>query len=148
MKKKQLKKDGVLNSNPESVLESLFKTHEFFDPNDLVQVKYEMIRKVEKEKSSISEASKKFGFSRPTFYEAKLSFERAGMKGLIPKQTGPKGGHKMSDKIVDKILKMVEDSGPYKSEELVRIIKKNFKIDVHMRTIERAIERKKKEKNQ
>ena len=144
----QLKNDGVLNPNPETVSDELFQNNEFFDPNDLVQVKYEMIRKVEKEKCSVSEASNNFGFSRPSFYHAKSSLETEGIRGLIPKQRGPKDGHKITDEIVRYILKTIEKNGPYKSEELTKIVKNKFKLEVHPRTIERAIGRKKKVKGQ
>ena len=50
-KTESLKKYGALNPNPQKVVEETFSDSrlEFFDPRDLVQVKYEMLRAVEKE---------------------------------------------------------------------------------------------------
>jgi hypothetical protein len=39
-------------------------SHEFFDPRDLVQVKYEMLRRVRIDGASVSQAARDFGFSR------------------------------------------------------------------------------------
>ena len=45
-KGESLRQQGVLNPHPEKVAEPLFHGSEFFDPRDLVQVKYEMLRRV------------------------------------------------------------------------------------------------------
>ena len=55
----------------------------FFDPEDLVQVKYEMLRRVREDGQAVTQASAAFGFSRPSFYEAQVAFERAGLPGLV-----------------------------------------------------------------
>jgi hypothetical protein len=84
-----LRGQGVLNTCFERVKEPLFNTGTFFDPHDLLQVKYEMIRQVEAGGRSVTEASEVFGFSRPSFYQAKNSFEDEGVMGLVPKKRGP-----------------------------------------------------------
>ena len=45
-KRQTLRRHGTLNPEPESVTDPLFHGNDFFDPNDLVQVKYEMLRRV------------------------------------------------------------------------------------------------------
>jgi hypothetical protein len=67
-KTESLKKYGALNPHPQKVVEKTFSDSalEFFDPRDLVQVKYEMLRAVEKEGRSVKHASEAFGFSRGT----------------------------------------------------------------------------------
>src|SRR5262245_43416213 len=47
----------------------------YFDPQDLVQVKYEMLRRVRVDGLSVKQASSDFGFSRPSFYQAQSAFE-------------------------------------------------------------------------
>ena len=49
-KTESLKKYGAFNPHPQKVVEETFSDSalEFFDPRDLVQVKYEMLRAVEK----------------------------------------------------------------------------------------------------
>jgi hypothetical protein len=46
LKERALEEAGVLNPDPESVTDGRFRSQEFFDPRDLVQVKYEMVRRV------------------------------------------------------------------------------------------------------
>ena len=58
-KLKLLKENRTLNPNPEKVKNPLFREDEFFDPNDMIQVKYEMIRKVRGKGSIIVEMRKK-----------------------------------------------------------------------------------------
>ena len=52
---------------------------DFFDPDDMIQVKYEMLRQVHVDNLSVSQAAHEFGFSRPSFYQASASFEQAGL---------------------------------------------------------------------
>jgi len=48
-KSRALQQAGSLHPHPEQVKDELFLTHPFFDPRDLVQVKYEMLRRVQSE---------------------------------------------------------------------------------------------------
>ena len=74
-KLESLREEGTLHPHPEEVRDGLFQESEFFDPHDLLQVKYEMLRRVEKERSPITEATAAFGFSRPSFYLAQTAFQ-------------------------------------------------------------------------
>src|ERR1700674_5070624 len=65
-----LAQDGVLNPHPEAVRDALFTGNPFFDAKDLVQVRYEMVRRHQVDGIAISEAAAKFGVTRPTFYKA------------------------------------------------------------------------------
>ena len=49
-KVKALLEEGTLNPAPEKVQDPKFHENEFFDPRDIVQVKYEMLRRVSVEK--------------------------------------------------------------------------------------------------
>ena len=44
--KSQALRRQALHPHPEHVTDDLFVTREFFDPRDVVQVKYEMLRRV------------------------------------------------------------------------------------------------------
>ena len=81
--------------------DELFVTTEFFDPNDLLQVKYEMVRRVRDEGQPISHAARVFGFSRPTVYQALSAFEQGGLAALLPQRPGPRRAHKLSEEVVD-----------------------------------------------
>ncbi len=79
-----LRQQGVLHTHPQDVIDPLFRCHAFFDARDLVQVKYEMLRRVRVEGLSITAAVTAFGFSRPAFYQAQAAYQRRGLPGLIP----------------------------------------------------------------
>jgi transposase len=141
-----LKKYGSLNPHPQKVTEKMFSDSEtdFFDSRDLVQVKYEMLRAVEKESQSVKQASEAFGFSRPAFYQAQSQFKQEGIIGLVKKRPGPKSAHKLTDEILFFIEENIEDDKPLRARKLAPSIKEKFGKDVHPRSIERAIARRKK----
>jgi hypothetical protein len=80
-KLRTLQQQGTLNPRPTAVRDQLFLEDDFFDARDLVQVKYEMLRRVRTEGKSVTEAATDFGFSRPSFYQAQLAFEQNGLGG-------------------------------------------------------------------
>ena len=94
LKVEALRDEGTLNPTPEHVRDPKFQDNEFFDPHDIVQVKYEMLRRVSVENASVSAATEEYGVSRPTYYQTKASFDRAGIAGLVPQKRGPHGPHK------------------------------------------------------
>ena len=139
-----LRKDGVLNPHPETVEDELFHKSEFFDPKDMVQVKYEMVRRVSKEDYSVTNATKKFGFSRPSFYQAKALIKSGGLSALVPKRRGPREAHKLSNEIMDFVDERLKVNKQATPKELALTIKERFRIEVHPRSVERALQRRKK----
>ena len=146
-KSEALKKGGVLNPHPETVSDELFQKNEFFDAKDLVQVKYEMLRRVNRDNFSISEATRKFGFSRPSFYQAQAALKMGGLPSLVPRRRGPKGAHKLSEKIMGFVEQNLKSEEPATMKEITLLIKDRFELEVHPRSIERALERRKKKRS-
>ena len=142
-KKQILNKRGCLNSKPQQVKDELFEKYDFFDPKDLIQVKYEMIRRVKKNGWKIEQASKIFGFSRPSFYEAQRAFEKDGIAGLIPKKRGPKKPHKLSGQVMRYVEELIEQNHQIKAMDLSSLIKKRFGLKVHPRSIQKTLEKEK-----
>lgn len=143
-KKKSLREQKALNHHPERVQDELFKNNDFFDPKDMVQIKYEMLRRVRIEGWNVKAATQAFGFSRPSFYKAQRDFESGGLVGLLPQKGGPKGAHKLIDDIMDFIEETMGADEALRAPRLVILIKEKFGIDVHPRSIERALFRRKK----
>ena len=86
--------------NRRSKTSVLQQENEFFDPRDLVQVKYEMIRRVRTDDGTVAGAVQSFGFSRPSFYQAHAAFEQEGLMGLVPKKRGPRTRHKLGSEVM------------------------------------------------
>src|SRR5690349_24735330 len=95
-KSRALQQEGSLHPHPEQVTDELFLTNEFFDARDLVQVKYEMLRRVQSDGQPVNRAAAAFGFSRPSFYQAQATFQQGGLPALIPHKRGPRQAHKLT----------------------------------------------------
>ena len=142
-KSETLLQEGTLNSSPEKVRDPKFLAHEFFDPRDLVQVKYEMLRRVSVENVRVTEATADYGVSRPTFYQAQEKFAEAGIAGLVPRKRGPRGPHKLQGEAWRFVENQVVSGEPIRGRQLAALIRQKFGLVIHPRTIERALARKK-----
>ena len=141
-----LRERGAVNPRPKAVTDELFRTHEFFDPRDLVQVKCEMLRRVRWEGMSVARAAADFGFSRLSFYQTRAAFEGDGLSGLIPKKRGPHGPHKLTNEVMNHLRKVHDDAPSLRAPQLAEMIDKKFGIHIHPRTIERALGRGEKKR--
>ena len=152
MKSKQLKNEklkrlaekGSLNLKPEQVNDDLFLQHEFFDPCDLMQVKYEMVRRVQSDDWRVSDAAKAFGFSRVSFYQIQKSIEKQGLSGIMPQKRGPKGAHKLSEKVLVFIEEKLNENDQLKASTLVELIQETFGFSIHVRSVEKVLQHRKK----
>ena len=133
-----LRQSGTLNPRPGAVTDELFAGHSFFDARDLVQVKYEMLRRVQVEGRSITNAATSFGFSRPVFYQAQSAFGQDGLAGLVPHKRGPKRAHKLTEDVLTFIHETRQQDPAVRYGELARLIHQRFGITVHPRSIERG----------
>jgi transposase len=140
----ELRRSGTLHPHPDSVTDALFKANPFFDPRDLLQVRYEMLRRHRVEGASIVDVAATFGISRPTIYQAQAAFEQAGLGGLLPKPRGPKHGHKLSPEVIEYVLSLRASDSRLTTVACLRAIQEKFGITVHRRSLERALRRKKK----
>jgi len=135
--------DGTFNPAPQKVSDPKFGQESFFDPRDIVQVKYEMLRRVSVDKMSVSQVSDEYGVTRPTFYQAKADFEDTGIAGLVPRKRGPRGPHKIRSEVLAFLKAQLSPGEPIRARELTNLIRGKFGLDVHPRTIERALSVKK-----
>lgn len=142
-KVRALVEEGTLNPAPGKVQDPKFLAGEFFDPHDIVQVKYEMLRRVSVENASVTSATDEYGVSRPTYYQTRASFEEAGIAGLVPRKRGPQGPHKVRGVVLEFIQEQQVEGEPIRARQLAEQIRKRFHLDVHPRTIERAVAVKK-----
>lgn len=141
-----LRERGTLNPRPRKVTDPLFAADSFFDPRDLVQVKYEMLRRVQSEDHSVTGAAMAFGFSRPSFYQALSAFEEGGLAGLVPHKRGPKQAHKLTDEILAFVVAARQKEPHLPTVELVRLIQERFEMKIHPRSIERSLLRHQKKR--
>ncbi len=142
-KRDRLRQLGVLNPHPKTVRASWFAGAGFFDPEDLLQVKYEMLRHVREGGATKTQAAELFGLSRPTYYQAKAAFEREGLFGLLPKPRGPRSAHKLTEDVLQ-LLHEQQRAGVTGARSLSLLAQQRLGLQVHPRSIERAMSRQKK----
>lgn len=143
-KAEALRRQGSLHPHPEKVQDALFRDRAFFDPRDLVQLKYEMLRRVEGDGQSVTGAARSFGLSRPTFYQAQRAFTAEGLPGLLPKRRGPRSRHKLTESVLAFVdAERVADPA-LSTAALVGRIESRFGLRVHPRSLERALAQRKK----
>ena len=136
-----LRAERSLNPHPESVTDDRFTASDFFNARDLVQVKYEMVRRVRVEGDAVSRTASAFGLSRPTFYEAAAALDAGGLPGLVPARPGPRRAHKLTDEVVAFVRDHLEADPSARPADLVEVIADRFGVRVHPRSIERALAR-------
>jgi transposase len=141
-----LRSVGALNPHPAAVKDEIFAGSDFFDRRDLVQVRYEMVRRVRTDGRPIAETATRFGVSRPTYYKLSAEFEREGIYGLLPKKRGPKGGHKLRAEVIEALRAARTQDPAVKATSLVELAKRRFGVEIHARTIERALKPREKKR--
>jgi transposase len=145
-KREALRQQGTLNPRAGEVIDKLFAEGSFFDPRDLVQVKYEMLRRVQTEGQSVSEAAAAFGLSRPSFYQAQSAFQQDGLAGLVPHKRGPKQAHKLTEEVLTFLVETRQQDRAIRLGDMARLIHHRFGTTVHPRSIERALRRHQKKR--
>ena len=135
-----LKKEGILNPKPERILCKRFQEIDFFDPLDLPQVRYEMLRSARVEQTPVAEVCRMFGFSREYFYRLERGFMKQGYSHLLGSRKGRRPVIALNQEIVNFIVhRKIEE--PNISGESLRIeIFRLYKVDCSRRTVERIVE--------
>lgn len=138
-----LRQARALNPRPEAVSDPAFTAgNPFFDRADLVQVKYEMVRRVRAEGQRVSRAAAAFGFSRPSYYQTAARLDQSGLVGLLPQRPGPRRAHKLSDEVVDLLEGAIAAEPSLRSSDLAARLAEHFNVRVHPRSVERALARR------
>lgn len=143
-KHQALQQQNVLYANATKVADELFQTLEFFDPRDLLQVKYEMVRRVHKEGWSVSRAAAAFGFSRISYYRTQHAIQTQGVMGLMPRKRGPTHPSKITASLLLFMHQRLEEQPGLSPGKLRALVATECGVQVHKRTIERALRGKKK----
>jgi transposase len=145
-KRTLLKRQGTLNPHAQLVVDPLFQSREFFDADDVVQVKYEMLRRVKVDNQPVTQSAAAFGFSRPTYYQTETDFDREGLFGLVPQKRGPRQAHKLTPEVLDFVRELRAGKPRISTAELASAIEQRFQVAVHRRSIERALARQEKKR--
>ncbi len=143
----ELARSRTLNAHPESVADEAFRSSEFLDARDIVQVKYEMVRRVETEGATVGATAGAFGMSRQSYYSAAAALAGQGMVGLLPARPGPRGAHKLTAEVLDHLEGLRSGDPALSSAALADAVEARFGVSVHSRSVERALARREAARN-
>lgn len=139
-----LREQGALHPHPDVVKDEAFRRHDFFDAHDLVQVRYEMLRRHRIDRRSVTEVAASFGLSRQAFYRTQAVFEEQGIPGLLPRRRGPKQAHKCTEEILDFVEQWRSTRTGADFQSVAGAVQERFWVTINPRSIERALARRKK----
>jgi transposase len=128
-----LQATGTLNRRLEAVTDPLFRTGGLFDPRDLLQVRYEMVRRHLVEDEPVAATAQLFGVSLPTAYQAYAAFKAGGLAALLTKRRGPKHGHKLTPEVLSR------ERPNLRAGDLVADLQHTFGLTIHRRSLERML---------
>jgi transposase len=84
--------------------------------------------------------------SRQSFYMAKQAIAERGLAGLLPGKPGPKGGHKLTDEVLDYLEELLRADPHRRPAELAAEVEARFGVAVHARSVRRALHRRASER--
>lgn len=143
-KKEILFANGTYNKNHEKVKNKKFLINSFYDPMDIVQVKYEMLKDAsDGNPRGVAKIADEFGFSRASFYKIKDAFDSTGLSALVPEKTGPKRPYKLTRLYQDYIDEYISEKPKASSNEITMSLRKDKGVDINKRTVERYRSKKK-----
>lgn len=140
-KREFLAGEGLLHAKPERVRHPMFRTLDFFDPHDLAQVRYEMLRAARVEEVAVAEACRLFGFSREYFYQLERDFMARGYVALIGAPRGRRPLIGLNQDIISFLLQRKITDPKLTGEDLRKEILATYKVDCSRRTVERILEK-------
>lgn len=141
-----LRQHGCLNPHPQKVADPIFTSSDFFDARDLVQVKYEMVRRVRVDGQPVSHSAATYGFSRPSFYQAQRVLYQGGLAALVPRKPGPRRSHKLSADVMEFLQRERSTDPSLRPPDLAGRVLARFGRKVHPRSVERALVRQEKKR--
>jgi transposase len=133
---------GALHPHPERVRDPLFQRSDFFDPRDLVQVRYEALRRHRVDGQAVAGVARAFGMSRQLFYILARAFREGGLPGLLPRKRGPRRARKGTDAILAYVAGRRAASPGCPTRALVDDVSREFGVRLHRRTLERGLARR------
>jgi len=132
---------GAVNPHPEAVTDPLFATSVFLDARDLMQVRYEIVHRVQSDGHAVSQVAAAFGVSQQTVYQVRMAFDQAGLVGLLPRRRRPQQGHKLRPEVMAFLVQTRHAQGAVTVSILCQQVQDRFGITVHRRSIEQVLAR-------
>lgn len=132
-----LQRARCLHQHPERVQDEYFTNQpEFFDPKDIVQVKYELLRRCEVEGKEVASACQDFGFSRTTYYKTHQAFFHGGLPHLMGKSRGRPHPIKLTEKVQGFLIAEKARNNKLSAREAAKMLKERYQVQLTERMIQ------------
>jgi hypothetical protein len=66
------------------------------------------------------------------------------MSGLLPRPRGPRHAHKLTDEVMESVCAAQSEDAALRAPALVALVRERFGVEVHPRSLERALTRRSK----
>lgn len=132
-----LRRARCLHRTPERVKDEQFTQQtDFFDPKDIVQVKYELLRRCEVNGRDVAATCLNFGFSRTTYYKVQQAFFSGGIPALMGKPRGRLKPIKVTDVVRGHLIAEKARNPKLSAREMVAILKERYHVQLTERMIQ------------
>jgi len=132
-----LQRARCLHPAPEKVHNERFQEENgFFDPKDIVQVKYELLRSCEVEGSDIASASASFGFSRTTYYKVYEAFLHGGIPSLMGRPRGRPQPIKLNEIVLGYLIAEKAKNPKLAASKIVAQVMGRYHVQISERMIQ------------
>jgi hypothetical protein len=132
-----LKYARCLHPTPEHVHDERFQDEGgFFDPKDIVQVKYELLRLCQIEGSDVASACERFGFSRTTYYKVYEAFLNGGIPALMGRPRGRPGPIKLNEILLGYLIAEKARNPKLSASHMVTKVRNRYNVKLSERMIQ------------
>ena len=132
-----LKRARCLNQQSERVQDQYFTQQpEFFDAKDLVQVKYELLRRCEVEGKEVASTCHDFGLSRTTYYKVQQAFYKGGLPQLMGKPRGRQNPIKLTETVQGFLIAEKARNKKLTAKEMAKMLKERYQVELTERMIQ------------
>ena len=132
-----LRRALCLYRSPENVQDEHFtQQSDFFDPKDIVQVKYELLRRCEVEGHDVASTCSKFGFSRTTYYKVQKAFLKGGLPSLMGQPRGRPGPIKVTDVVLGYTIAEKAKNPKLTAKDMVAALEARHHVRLSVRMVQ------------
>jgi hypothetical protein len=132
-----LQRTRCLHPAPERVHDERFvQEGGFFDPKDIVQVKYELLRSCEVEHGDVASACMRFGFSRTTYYKIYEAFVHGGIPSLMGRPRGRPQPIKLNEIVLGFLIGEKAKNPKLVASEMAAHVMGRYKVQISKRMIQ------------
>jgi hypothetical protein len=132
-----LRRALCLHRSPENVKDEAFiEKSDFFDPRDIVQVKYELLRRCQIDGKDVASACLDFGFSRTTYYKVQQAFLAGGLPSLMGRQRGRPNPIKVTDVVLGYTIAEKAKNPKLTAREMVAALEARYQLQLSVRMVQ------------